>query len=659
MRHYFYKISKKFSKLCVFKEHPSPMAVNAPEYLRYLTPRLQIFSKTFEHALSDTSPIATQPEEIKLQLKLHQQVLLNSLIETEKSAAGTQISTTRHLVLQFGIIADRVGAGKSLVCLALAASKHEIPTQRQIIDYFQSTRYYIIRDIPAPESTPTCSLIIVPHILVKQWYDYIRQQTTLKVLMLRYTRDIDMTDLIRRITAADITLVTNTMFKQFEERADVRAFHWKRIFIDEADTIDIKKLTDFNLQASFVWFITASYMNILYPTGVISYPRESDYSIIRNSLCPAAATAFIANPGSVLSIDGCKSQFMKNLVSIADPLRWRLVHRNDDDFISRSFALPALNKHIVQCTLPPELRLVSELMSPDIQALLNANDLAAVYRALGVQPRDQESIISAVTRHFTRELNNARLKLEYKTHIEYVDEEAKTTALEKIRAEIGHLEARIEALEERIRTYRNDICCICMCEYKAPVMGTCCGTIWCFECLQTCLAHKPACPNCRTRDPGIQWLVSKDDVSGGPLPLLPSQQLQRHQTKLDAFLALCNSSSGSAATQPRNILVFSDHDNTFGPLRELCDKEGITWATLAGNPDVISSIVDRYERGEIHVLFLNAQHRGTGINLTCTTHVVIYHKMNAATEKQVIGRAYRMGRTEPLEVVYLCNPDEL
>jgi SNF2 family DNA or RNA helicase len=93
-------------------------------------------------------------------------------------------------------------------------------------------------------------------------------------------------------------------------------------------------------------------------------------------------------------------------------------------------------------------------------------------------------------------------------------------------------------------------------------------------------------------------------------------------------------------------------------LREICDAANIKWNVLAGNPDVISRIVREYESGDTRVLFLNAQHRGAGINLTCTTHVVVYHKMNAASEKQVIGRAYRMGRTEPLDVMYLCNPGE-
>lgn len=614
--------------------------MTTPEYIRYLVPRLNMFNETYVAGLTETATIAVQPQEIKIPLKMHQQTLLGSLIETEKNASGVYVSSDKQLFLQFGVIGDRVGSGKSLVCLSLIASKHTIPTHRQIIDYFQSTRYYTIRDIPAVEPIQNCNLIIVPHILVKQWYEYIRNQTSLKVLLLRYTRDIEITDLIRHITAHEITLITNTMYKQFEERPDIRTFHWKRIFIDEADTIDIKKQSDFNLQASFIWFITASYMNILYPNGVISYPRECDYDAIKDILCPAAKTAFTMNPGSVLAIDGCKSQLMKNLVNIGDSLRWRLVHRNDDEFIGRSFSLPPINKHIIRCELPLHMRLISDLISPEIKAMLNADDIAGVYRILGVQPQKQENIIHAMTKHFNRELHNAQLKLEYKTHMEYIDEEAKAATLQKLRVEIGRLETRIASLEERIRTYKTDMCCICMCEFKIPVMGKCCGTIWCFECFQTCIKHKPSCPNCRASSPAIEWLAVEGDV----------EPTRIQKTKINAFLEICKKGS--------RILVFSDHDNTFGILRDVCDEEGITWNILAGNPDVISNITRRYEEGEIRVLFLNAQHRGAGINLTCTSHVIIYHKMNAATEKQVIGRAYRMGRTDPLEVIYLYNPDE-
>jgi hypothetical protein len=55
---------------------------------------------------------------------------------------------------------------------------------------------------------------------------------------------------------------------------------------------------------------------------------------------------------------------------------------------------------------------------------------------------------------------------------------------------------------------------------------------------------------------------------------------------------------------------------------------------------------------------LNAQYFGAGINLQMTDDIFIYHRMSSDLEKQVVGRAQRIGRTDKLNIHYLCYDNE-
>ena len=55
---------------------------------------------------------------------------------------------------------------------------------------------------------------------------------------------------------------------------------------------------------------------------------------------------------------------------------------------------------------------------------------------------------------------------------------------------------------------------------------------------------------------------------------------------------------------------------------------------------------------------LNAINYGSGLNLQMATDIIIYHELELELETQVIGRAQRLGRKDPLNVYYLLNDNE-
>lgn len=103
--------------------------------------------------------------------------------------------------------------------------------------------------------------------------------------------------------------------------------------------------------------------------------------------------------------------------------------------------------------------------------------------------------------------------------------------------------------------------------------------------------------------------------------------------------------------------VMSLLKQTFAPLVDTAAQIGhaqkLSIAELKGNLNVIPKLIDRFSRGEIQVMVLNAQTKGEGLDLpSCDVMIICYVDSEAAL-LQVIGRAQRPDRTTTLQVYKL------
>ena len=80
---------------------------------------------------------------------------------------------------------------------------------------------------------------------------------------------------------------------------------------------------------------------------------------------------------------------------------------------------------------------------------------------------------------------------------------------------------------------------------------------------------------------------------------------------------------------------------------------------LSGSTVHIQKTIQLFRENKIQVLLLNARFFGAGLNLQMTDEIIIYHRMNSDLEKQVIGRAQRLGRQTKLSIRYLCYNNEI
>jgi SNF2 family DNA or RNA helicase len=85
---------------------------------------------------------------------------------------------------------------------------------------------------------------------------------------------------------------------------------------------------------------------------------------------------------------------------------------------------------------------------------------------------------------------------------------------------------------------------------------------------------------------------------------------------------------------------------------------GMKVRQLKGNKDAVAATLRGFQGGDTRCLLLNAHYAGSGLNITAATHVILLHAMTHEEEKQILGRAYRMGRTEPLHFIKLLHESE-
>jgi SNF2 family DNA or RNA helicase len=125
------------------------------------------------------------------------------------------------------------------------------------------------------------------------------------------------------------------------------------------------------------------------------------------------------------------------------------------------------------------------------------------------------------------------------------------------------------------------------------------------------------------------------------------------EKKADALLRLFKENPAG------KFLVFSRYDNPFTAMEEAIAGLGVNVKQLKGNKDAVASTLRQFQAGDVRCLLLNSHYAGSGLNITAATHVILLHAMTHEEEKQILGRAHRMGRTEPLHFIRLLHPDEM
>lgn len=629
----------------------------------------------YTHSLESDAPTVEPPAgSLKVVLRSHQQAALAAMEKHEQSLMNGLDCSGEMVYSSYGILGDSVGVGKSLMVLAHIARlssggmgcEHPSLKKCMMLGKHSNTKMFSIRTQEHTDLSEAGCLIIVPHTLFRQWAGYIKTQSNLTTVFVEKRNMFQAETFTENVLAAKIVLISNTIYKDFARWQVNKDIRWKRIFMDEADTIHM--VNGYPLPpARFTWLITASWMSLLFPNTSIYISRSSLDSLIYSS--DSEYTSLL--PFMNQQLQGMSQQthmyvrqfvtsasFLNDILNTDHRLRGRLVIRCSDQFIQESISLPTLIRQIILCKQSVTQRIVTGVVPQAVQDLLHGGDVAGAIEALGVKAEEATNLVDAVTINLKKELERLNATYQFKAGLDYATEVSKEHALQTLKEKIQRVETSIRSIEERVRTAMDECCPICYDDSKDSLLTPCCSRSFCGECILSCLIRSPDCPMCRARiHPNQLKRVAADGSLGGGNTIVkagtshedPDEPKKKEETLLRIL-----------EENPKGrFLIFSRYDNPFTEIEERVNGLGMRVKQLKGSKDSIAATLRAFQEGGLSCLLLNSHYAGSGLNITAATHVIMLHAMTHEEEKQILGRAYRFGRTEPLQFVKLLHKDEM
>jgi SNF2 family DNA or RNA helicase len=602
--------------------------------------------------LDESSTVAEQPLGAKVPLKRHQLTLLARCMafESEKIRLNDvrmlrnlqQWQPDDYLQTRIGILGDRAGSGKSYVLLALMMENQNTGEDSVVKSYGCNRVILCTRDAIRAKKT---NLLVIPHNMCSQWDGYVKTFTDpskFKHMVIYNTKMLQSLRELDHVDEYDLIIVTCTCYNRVAELMTSRSVKFHRLIFDEVDNVNLPSCSP--MDAAFTWFVTASFGNLLYPRGFSGWDSTINKYVWR-------ATG-LKNSGYV------KNLFIDLYNNVSTDYVKVLVIKNKDAFVLSSINLPPTTTNMVLCRTPTSISLLHGVVDNAIIDSLNAGDLqGAIQHVSSDNKNTEEHIVTVILDKMMRQQKSLENRLQF-----YLDPPAGTFESEAERtAEIGRLQKRMEEVTRKMQSIRDriansDSCCICFDTIEHKTITPCCSNSYCFRCINMWLARKNMCPLCKRTLVSRELFVVQDGVEPpSPGTPLPEDEVSEKFDKIKNLEIILKKRTANS-----KYLIFASYDNTFTHITSVLEKLGVQYSYLKGNHDVVRNIVRRYKTpGDLPVLLVNVKNYGTGMNLENTTDIIMFHKFDTEIEKQVVGRANRMGRTEPLNVWYLLYENEM
>jgi hypothetical protein len=584
--------------------------------------------------LDENSKQSQQSNKVKIQFKPHQLALIQYAKNMEKNKP-IKVCDNQEFISRISVLCDKVGSGKSYVMLGLIADNPGLIYPKKIIEYEASpliTKYSINNKYYLP-----INIIVVPHSILKQWKNYIEDNTELKLYSI-YRSSHFITNLMDELKDKDILLISSTQYNKLAEK--FKNITISRLIFDEADTIRIPRCKE--VKSAHYWFITASYQNLMVPNG--HYIRTKAYLDDGRFICGWKRVCGVKHTG-----------FIRDTFVLLTSFKYKklIFFKNNDEFIDKSFNLPKIIYKTIMCKSPYSLRVLKGLVDNETMNLINAGDIKTAIKRLNCSTTDSESIVEVLCNKLVIELNNAKIEREAKKKYTYTSEITKKNAIQNINKKIKNIETKINNINERIKN--NKICPICQDEVKEATYTKCCQNVFCFKCIMTHInfTNKSICPMCRDNNLMADNLVIMDESN----KYKDQNKDQKEDELMDKDKTIMKIITED---KKKKFLIFSNYEASFSKLSENLKEYNMKYKKLQGTYSTINKIIDKYNNtDEINILLINSNFFGSGLNLEKTTDIIIYHRVDSNMRNQIIGRAQRLGRKNSLKVWSLSHENEL
>ncbi len=199
-------------------------------------------------------------------------------------------------------------------------------------------------------------------------------------------------------------------------------------------------------------------------------------------------------------------------------------------------------------------------------------------------------------------------------------------------------------------------CAVCMGSITGHDSGvTKCGHIFCYNCVKPHVEKTGKCPTCQKATKSneiLQLEVKLPETKEEAKEFKDKQELiSKVGTKLANLIFFLKNSN-------EHSIIFSQWDDLLRKVGDVLDEYGIKNVFCKGNVWQRDKAIREFNaKDDIKVIMLSSESAASGTNLTKAKNVILLDPVHGTyeymrnTEWQAIGRAYRMGQTQEVNVV--------
>ena len=538
--------------------------------------------------------LVSQPKDMKVTLFPHQLLSIHKMESLEIN--NTIVKENYVKETKIGINADLTGFGKTLSMLGLILRNKmewdlDTPYVFEKISVESKSR---IKDyhIFRYDKLPT-TLILASPSLIGQWVQEIKK-TNLTYLSLVTKKSIEDLD----VEKYDIVIVFPAMFNKLI--SNYSGYAWKRFIFDEPGHLKVSGMKE--LHAGFYWFVTATPDNI--PKRHIN----------------------------------CRGSFMRDLFcnyySDFETHFNDIIIKNDPEFVKASFEMPPTSHYYHNC-FQPVFNAVNGFVNSTISTMIQAGNIEGAIELLGGGKTG--NIIELVKQKKLEEMEEVESKIRIYTM------RNDQTKIYEWKERKNRVTEQINELNNRFQIMLNSPCNICFDNLKSPILEPNCQNLFCGECFLTWIQRQNTCPLCRTGIDTSTLIYVDTGIDYSNSTTVEERKMTKDEKIIDIIK---NNENGK-------FLIFSEYDNTFFKICKILNENNIKFVEIKGSIKARENNLEKFKTGKINVIFLNSNYNGAGINLTEATDIILYHEMDSGTQNQILGRANRIGRIQPLSVHHL------
>lgn len=537
------------------------------------------------------------------------------------------------------------------------------------------------------------NIIIVPQNIINQWTHSIHTFSNNLLKYKKYTEYSDIIDLYNtnNLSEYDIIITTSLYYNVLCTTLNSNNIIVERIFFDEIDSIS--QLIVNKINSKFTWFVSASF---IYDCLTI-YKKDIDKELLPYITCK------------------CEDSFIDNQFNLPEKNIYKIICRNiyidtifngifsNDEFkILNALDYSNLNKKFSNTIAQNDKEAIDLLLKNKIDLIetekLRIEDLNKQINFYG------NNNIGTLSSYTTKQIDILKKQLEKSTKI--VEETTEKMNLIKERLVENNCcilcyteydETTKKLLSKCCKNIVCNNCCttwfnkmkktncivcntqdikldnyivikketdnkcrLCDIDFENiddKYYAECCSKNVCKKCLKEWYhdLHKNKCLICHKEE------ILFDDFRNkqGHEEMILNKKNNIKYTKKTKIQFLDYFIRTKIFSNQSKVILCSSYIRIFNDIKLLLLKYNVSFKELDdGNINDISKSINDYVYGTTNVLLLNSNLFGCGLNLECTTDIVFLHKTEPLLEKQIIGRAQRVGRKNKLNVWYIMHENE-